>query len=275
MAGKGKKRGPAGDHENHERWLLTYADMITLLVAFFIMLYAMSVMNITKFQQLAVSVRSGFGSSMTNGVPTIMKIGGGINANPSIVSDSAAQPCTAQSANKAVDGNPPSWDVPSKALAATEEQKRLESVYRILKNYIAKKGLQGSVGVVLNERGVVITLLTDKMLFDSGKADLQPGEFGLLNTIAYVLIKGIDNPIRIEGHTDSQPIHTDRFPSNWELSAVRSATVLRYIAARGIPESRFEEEGYADQRPVASNDTAQGRRRNRRVEIVILRKFTS
>jgi chemotaxis protein MotB len=275
MAGKGKRRGGDGDHENHERWLLTYADMITLLVAFFIMLYAMSVMNITKFQQLAVSVRSGFGSSMTNGVPTIIKVGGGINADPSIMSNSAAQPSSGQGADKAAAGSPPSWDVPSKALAATEEQKRLASVYRILKEYIAKKGLKASVGVVLNERGVVITLLTDKMLFDSGKADLRPGEFGLLNTIAYVLVKQVDNPIRIEGHTDNLPIHTSRFPSNWELSAVRSATVLRYIAGQGVPQNRFEEEGYADQRPVASNATAAGRRRNRRVAIVILRKYTS
>src|SRR5580658_3505161 len=84
---KGKKRGHGGEHENHERWLLTYADMITLLVAFFIMLYAMSVMNVTKFQQLAVSVRSGFGGSMTNGTPTIMQAGGGLNGVPAIVSN--------------------------------------------------------------------------------------------------------------------------------------------------------------------------------------------
>src|SRR5580704_10198632 len=84
---KGKKRGHGGEHDNHERWLLTYADMITLLVAFFIMLYAMSVMNVTKFQQLAVSVRSGFGGSFVNGAPTIIRGGGGVTGRASIVSN--------------------------------------------------------------------------------------------------------------------------------------------------------------------------------------------
>ena len=106
-----------------------------------------------------------------------------------------------------------------------------------------------------NERGVVVTVMTDKMLFARGEADLQPGELGLLNTVGTVMQQAVpENPVRVEGHTDNLPIHTARFPSNWELSVTRATTVLRYFEGRGIASKRLEAAGYADQRPLASND---------------------
>lgn len=273
MAGKGKKRGHSGEHENHERWLLTYADMITLLVAFFIMLYAMSVMNITKFEQLAVSVRSGFGSSMTNGTPTIMDHGGGVNGSPSVVQQGQTKTNDQNDDGKSQSQSELPWKVPSPNLQSGEEEKRFHDLYAELTSYVKSHNMSPKVRIVINERGIVITLLTDKMLFDSGKADLRAEELGLLDEISLVISKEVDNPVEVEGHTDDLPIHTERFPSNWELSATRATTVLRYLGDHGVPWNRLRAAGYADQRPVAPNNTDDGRRRNRRVDIVILRKY--
>jgi len=280
---KGKRRGHGGEHENHERWLLTYADMITLLVAFFIMLYAMSVMNVTKFQQLAVSVRSGFGGSVTNGTPTIMQAGGGVEGNPAIVTNSDAKndndrnnqkspkETTEEAKVKAQQFLP--IDVPSAKLGSGEEDKRFADVATQLQKYVDAHQLGGKVQIVINERGIVIRLLTDKMLFESGKAELRTQEAGLLDTISLMIQRGVDNPIEVEGHTDNLPIHTSQFPSNWELSTSRATTVLRFLGDHGVPWKQLRAAGYADQRPIALNDTEDGRRRNRRVDIVILRKF--
>ena len=260
MAGK-KKRGGGGEgeHENSERWLLTYADMITLLVAFFIMLYSMSVMNQAKFQQLAISVRSGFGESSMNGVPTIFSRGGGLNATPSIM-------------NSSKPGQTSGEDF-VKSAKAQQDADGLDKAYATVKSYIEKNHLQGMMQVARNERGVIVTVMTDKTLFAPGQADLRPEELSVLNVVANITKTVPDNPVRVEGHTDSLPIHTERFPSNWELSTTRATTVLRYFEARGVAAGRLEASGYADQRPLAPNDTEANRARNRRVEIVLLRRF--
>ncbi len=258
MAGK-KKKGGEGEHENAERWLLTYADMITLLVAFFIMLYSMSVMNQAKFQQLAISVRSGFGESSMNGVPTIFSRGGGLNATPSIM-------------NSSKPGQTSSEDFIKNA-KSQQDSNGLDKAYQTVKAYIEKNRLQGMMQVSRNERGVVVTVMTDKMLFARGQADLRPEEMGLLATVAKITQTVPLNPVRVEGHTDSLPIHTERFPSNWELSTTRATTVLRYFESQGVAPSRLEASGCADQRPLAPNDTETDRARNRRVEIVLLRRY--
>lgn len=261
MAGKKKRGGGEAEHENSERWLLTYADMITLLVAFFIMLYSMSVMNQAKFQQLAISVRSGFGTSPVNGVATIFSRGGGLNATPSIVNSSRS----GQSSGEDFIKNAKSQ----------QDANGLDKVYKTVKAYIQQNHLENIMQVSRNERGVVVTVMTDKMLFARGQADLRPEELSLLATVAKITQSVPQNPIRVEGHTDSLPIHTDRFPSNWELSATRATTVLRYFESRGVASSRMEASGCADQHPLAPNDTEDNRARNRRVEIVLLRRYAA
>ncbi len=261
MAGKKKKSGGEGEHENAERWLLTYADMMTLLVAFFIMMYAMSILNVSKFQQLAVSVRSGFGGSITDGTPTVIRQGGGVDGHASIVSDSW-MPMPA----------PPTFPSPSRASAVSADQKRLDRVFQVLHDYIVTHHLQTAMQVSQDQRGVIVTVLTDRMLFAEGQASLRPQETGLLATVAAVLDTVPDNDVRVEGHTDDLPIHTVQFPSNWELSATRATTVLRYFVARGVAPGRLEAVGDADQHPLSPNTTDAGRARNRRVEIVVLRR---
>lgn len=261
MAGRRSKKGGGGEHENAERWLLTYADMITLLVAFFIMLYAMSVMNQAKFQQLAISVKSGFGNNAMNGVPTIFARGGGSNATPSIINSSKS-------------GETSGDDQFIKDAQQRQEANSLERAFGKLKAYIGKGNLQSKMQVIQTERGIVVRVMTDKMLFASGDASLRPEELGLLNTLAAVLQKTVpDNPVRVEGHTDNLPIHTAQFPSNWELSTMRATTVLRYFESRGISSKRLEAAGYADQRPISPNDTDEERGHNRRVDVVIMKRF--
>jgi chemotaxis protein MotB len=262
MAGRKSKRGGGGEgeHENSERWLLTYADMITLLVAFFIMLYSMSVMNQAKFQQLAISVRSGFGQTVIGGAPTVFSRGGGVNGTPAIINSSKS---TSTSNDDFV-----------KDAKQRQDSDGLDKAYAAVKAYIQKNKLEDAMHVVRNERGVVVTVMTDKMLFAPGQADLRPEELTLLNTVGDVIQKAVpQNPVRVEGHTDSLPIHTLRFPSNWELSTTRATSVLRYFEARGVGSKRLEAGGYADQRPITANDTDVHRAQNRRVEIVILRRY--
>ena len=271
MSGKTRNRrkghgGGEGEHENSERWLLTYADMMTLLVAFFIMLYAMSVMNQAKFEQLAISVRSGFGGSITAGAPTVFSRGGGTENNPSIVSNSKQASPEEQSLKKSAFSGLPSQGNDSK-----EDKQRLDHAFETMQAYIKQHHLQNEMQVKQDERGVIVTVLTDKMLFAPGDADLRPEEQALLDQIANVT-NAVPNQVRVEGHTDSLPIHTARFPSNWELSAVRATTVLRYFADHHVAVSRLQAAGYADQRPIAPNDTEEHRARNRRVEVVILRQ---
>ena len=257
MSGRSRKKGHGGEHENAERWLLTYADMITLLVAFFIMLYAMSITNQQKFQQLALSVRSGFGSTLTMGAPTVFSTGGGINGIPSIVSSSTQIASDSTKAGQ-------------KSGAEAVDAARLDGAFGTIKKFIQSNNLQGKMQVVRTERGVIITVMTDHMLFARGEADLRPEELGLLNKLAEVINK-LPNSIRVEGHTDNLPIHTQRFASNWDLSGSRAASVVRYFESRNVASDRLELAGYADQHPIVPNTSEANRARNRRVEIAVLK----
>jgi chemotaxis protein MotB len=126
---------------------------------------------------------------------------------------------------------------------------------------------------VIEERGLVVRVLTDKLLFDSGSAQLQPAGLPLLDEIARLLNVDHRHPITVEGNTDNQPIHSAQFPSNWELSTDRAAMVLRYLIAHGVTARRLSATGYADLHPLATNSTAAGRAKNRRVDIVLNRIY--
>lgn len=264
----------SGDHENHERWLLTYADMITLLVAFFIMLYAMSVMNVTKFHELAISVRSGFGGIRPS-APSILTGQGDdsrmISLTPSPSPDAPNQEAIVPNLRKeaGMGGADIQQSGPQKALSS--EDMALARALADIESEIVKNHLEGELDVHQDERGIVITVLTDQFLFDKGQADLRPKFLWILDLVAKE-IKKVPNAVRIEGHTDDLPIHTARFPSNWELSTARATNVLRYFLDHdGLPPNRLSAAGYADTRPIMPDDTEAHRARNRRVDIVILR----
>lgn len=147
----------------------------------------------------------------------------------------------------------------------------LEQETSRLQQFLQEKNLQKQVTIRHEERGLVISLLSDGALFDLGSADLKPSARQVLDHIAGVL-RAVSNPVLIEGHTDNLPIRTAQFPSNWELSAARAARVLRYLVQAGsIPQHRLIAVGYADTRPLVPNNTPANRAQNRRVDIAVLR----
>lgn len=233
-----RTKSHAEGHENLERWLLTYADMITLLTAFFLMLYSMSVMSKGKFTQLATSVRNGFGGVVQGG--TSILNGGGALSNQS--------------------GTRPD-----------NLYKDYKQAMRNLRQHVEQHNLRGKVSAREDERGVIISLLSDKMLFTRGSSELNPQSEPVLAQVAKIL-KTVPNNFQIEGHTCDLPIHTAAFPSNWELSSARAGTILRYFTERqGLANNRFVAAGYAETRPLVPNSSETNRARNRRVDIVIMK----
>jgi len=235
-----RRRRKEEKHENLDRWLLTYADMITLLMAFFIMMYSMSVLNIAKFRDAAFSIRSGFGGMMRGQGRSILGSSGKFSAKPSPIQG---------------DTIGVSWNV----------IKPLNDFVR--KDEVASRTVQ----LTEDQRGIVITMLTDRMLFSPGRADLRPGAYPLLDRIAEALDR-VDNNVQVVGHTCDLKPRGSHFSSNLQLSLARAQMVLHYLEHyKGLESERFSVAGYGSTMPICPNKDEANRRRNRRVEIVILR----
>jgi chemotaxis protein MotB len=291
--GKGKKRGLPVEHENEERWLLTYADMLTLLFALFMVLFSISSVNISKYQVLQQSLKAAFSGSILPGGRAILQSGSESTAAhtpatavvPSIVplmptptsrsSSSTGSANAFTSAQSAASAQPMTSAQLQAALnsmsASVSEQNELVGLQHRLETYAKAHGFANQVKAIVDRRGLVVQVLTDNLLFQSGQATLQPAGLPLLNEVAQLLNVDQSHPITVEGYTDNIPIHSAEFPSNWELSTTRATTVVQYLISRGVNENRLGAAGYADLHPVASNATAAGRALNRRVDIVIER----
>lgn len=233
------------EHENHERWLVSYADFITLLFAFFVVMYALSTINEGKYRILSDSMVNAFRNapiSTSGPIPLVV----------------ATQPTAAQ--------KPAAATKPPDTLKLKQRDK-MRNVAKSILEVLAPLIAQGKVRVLETSRGVTIEI-NDSILFSPGQALLQPQLVVAMRGIADVLVAS-DFPITIEGHTDNLPISTLQFPSNWELSAVRATTVLRLFVDAGVAPERLTAIGYADTRPVEPNLLADGRARNRRVSIMI------
>lgn len=232
-----RKKAKAGKAENHERWLITYADLITLLLVFFIVLYAGSMEDSKKFAILAQGLRSAF-----NGVG--MEGGGGSSA---VFTGSGS----------------------TTAGGVGQQQADFDSIVSSLTKMAQERGLADRIAIRMEPDRIVIDLNSD-LLFASGNASLRPSAAPVLAAVADSL-RGRPNEVRIEGHTDAIPINTPEFNSNWELSAARSTTVLRFLIDEGrLPAGRLFAAAYGDTRPKADNARPEGRTANRRAEIVLL-----
>ena len=275
MAGRRGKRGHAVEHENEERWLLTYADMLTLMFALFMVLYSISSVNISKYESLQQSLKAAFSGSVLSGGKSIMQSGS--------ESTKAHTPATAEvpSIVPLTPNIPKPTDTSaqqiSKAMLAAsgakQEQQDFKKLQRELNAYAKAHGFGNEVQTVITRQGLVVHVLTDKLLFNSGSATLQGEGFPLLDEISHLLNVDRKHPITVEGNTDNQPIQSSQFPSNWELSTDRATTVVRYLIAHGVQDQRLSAAGYADLHPLASNSTATGRARNRRVDVVLDRIY--
>lgn len=233
------------ERDNHERWMVSYADFITLLFAFFVVMYALSTVNEGKYRILSDSMSSAFRNVQIN------------TSSPLPVTMTPPIPVFQKSSPTA------------KAQEAAKQKQRdtMRKVAKDILEVMAPLIEQGKVRVLETSRGVTIEI-NDSILFSPGQAILQAPLIKAMRAIANVL-EPTDFPIIIEGHTDNVPIRTPQFPSNWELSAVRATTVLRLFADSGVSADRLTAIGYADTRPVEPNLLAEGRARNRRVTILI------
>lgn len=249
---RGRKKGghTEEEHENHERWLISYADMITLLMVFFIVLFSMSVLDATKFKAVAEALSEA--------------VGGG----PQTVDPISADAQNTMPSDAPTGSASPSADNPSEA---PEVEKTPDELAAELREAIAKAGISDSVNVSADERGVVL-LLTDSLLFNSGEAEILNEGGRVLDKLA-PLVKASGKDILVEGHTDITPIDTFKYPSNWELSTARATQVLRrFLDQGGIPAEKMAAAGYADTHPREGTDntTPAGLQENRRVEVILI-----
>lgn len=224
-----RRRQPQ-ESSNTGSWLTTYSDMVTLLLAFFVLLFAFSSVDENKFSAIISAFQNYLG--VFNEGPSIMD-----NRNPlsSNYSDIGRQ--------------------------------QLNDLYIELRELIEREGMVG-VELELQERGLVIRF-AEQVFFDLGEATLKPEALEILDSLAVQLIN-LPNPLRVEGHTDDWPIRTNRFPSNWELSVHRATNVVRYLIEHDFDPENLSVAGYSEYRPIRPNDTAENRAMNRRVDIVIL-----
>lgn len=239
------------EHENHERWLVSYADFITLLFAFFVVMYAVSSVNEGKYKVLSNSLTNAFKNTtgQSGGQPmTVLQGAPPVLARPIMKPDKAAdQRKTEEKKN--------------------EKRQQMKSVASNIMEALQPLVAQGKVRLLETSRGVTIEI-NDSILFPAGQSKLQPASSSAMGAIAQVLAD-TDFPITIEGHTDNVPIATPQFPSNWELSAMRATTVLRLFNDAGVGAERLTAIGYGETRPLETNTSVEGRARNRRVSILI------
>jgi chemotaxis protein MotB len=242
------------EHENHERWLLTYADLITLLLALFMMLYAMSVLDLKKYEAFQEAFTQGMGKHV-HSLP-----GAGDPPNGQKL----------QTQPGALIGKPdPSPSPISDQLKPVLDEDQLKKLKEKLDHEIAITGLSDQVQVSLDPRGLIVNVVSG-VLFGSGDATVTKNGSALLKSLG-VVFQTMSNPLVVEGHTDPRPISSAQFPSNWELSTSRATAVLRSLeSASRIQADRLSAAGYADTKPRTSNATEAGMAANRRVDIVVI-----
>lgn len=240
------------EHENHDRWLVSYADFITLLFAFFVVMYAVSSVNEGKYKVLSNSLTNAFSNTnpIASSQPVVV-----LQGSPPIPPRPIVKPDKLLEQQKKTEEK------------KTEQRQKMKNVANSIMDALQPLVAQGKVRLLETSRGVTIEI-NDSILFPLGQARLQPASGSALLAIAQVL-SASDFPITIEGHTDNAPISTPQFPSNWELSAVRATTVLRLFNDGGIGSERLTAIGYGETRPIETNTTPEGRARNRRVSILI------
>ncbi len=244
-----KQRSQEEPKQGLAEWMGTYGDMVTLLLTFFVMLFAMSTVNEQKFEQIVNSIQGSLGIEMQ---------GKSIN-DDTLVADGID---TALELNEMIENMKPK----------EKNAEDMQELFIQIQTYIEEHNLGDSVEISQEEPGLLIRF-KENVLFDSGKADLKSGAKNILDDMSEIL-KAFDKHIRVEGHTDNVPIHNRQFPSNWELSAQRAANVVRYfIEGNEIDPTRLSLSGYGEYHPVADNSTLEGRQKNRRVDVVILKEY--
>lgn len=268
-----KRAAHEEEHENHERWLVTYADMITLLMVLFIVLFAISQVDQHKFKALKDGLAQGFGA------PVIVNDGGqsAINADAIApgafeIGAAAAQPKDPEQGQSRTSAEVTQYknaQADAQRQRVQQEVKNLEKVRKDLQAALAKAGLKDTAEYRYDERGLVVSVITDEVVFAADRAELSPLGAKVLAVVSPVLTK-LPNDIAVDGHTNLVPVKPKYFPTEWELSSARAVTVVRTLIADGVAPHRLSATGYADQRPLVPGTGPVANRVNRRVEITVL-----
>ena len=279
--GQGGHEEEHEEHVNHEAWVIPYADMLTLLMALFLMLWATSSVDQKKFAALAESLRDAFGNGTGELTQNVAFGGQGVldGQTTGVESGDLQDPTGSMpDAKDAVRNYKAQSTSAEKALerekVKAEEKRREEAAMAGIQKRITeaaeKEGYADALEFKKESRGLVVTIVSDNVLFDSGSSVLRSEGAQILKVVGDAL-KHTPYDAMIEGHTDSTPITTSQYPSNWELSSARGTSVLRYLVdSAGFPGNKIASAGYGEMRPKADNSTADGRSANRRVEIVVL-----
>jgi len=236
-----KKKTAAVESSPH--WMTTYSDLVTLLLGFFILLFSISSINVERFQQIFASIQTSF-----LGYTGIM--------------ESEPEPLDLYE-----DLMVPENNYLEQALA--ERTAKVEAIKEKVEAFLLETGLEGTVEIRFEQRGVVMDL-PDYIFFERGSAELRPEARQFLDKLSVLFSEMDDNNIIVEGHTCNLPINTPFYPTNWELSVARSVRVVRYLVeVKGMKPERFVATGYGEYQPLDTNETPEGRARNRRVTMVI------
>ena len=281
--GARRKKGGHEEHEehvNHERWLVSYADMLTLLFVLFVVLYSMSDVNMKKFAQLAQGLSSGFGAQSAAFSGQVSTLDGSGHSAEIVKIDPAADPgdgktgtsnmpenekAALQAAVQAQDRSKAS----KSAQAAAKEAENLKKLENKLSDALAKAKLLNAVQFTIDRRGLVVTIVTNEVVFDGNRADLQAGGKKILDALAPTLAK-LPNNIEVDGNTNQLKAVTTYYPSGWELSAARASTVVRYLTDRGFAKGRMSAVGFSDTKPLIDPADPRSITMNRRVDVVVL-----
>lgn len=243
-------------HVNHERWLVSYADFITLLFAVFVTLYAMSQSDKKKAEEVMQSIQQSFGMVQSGAPSPKMNV---LPSSQMSISPSLKPEISVTPGNRTSRGQ----------VKTRADEKDFRQIKSSIEAYLVKQGAQSKVSLTITRRGLVVSL-KEAGFFESGQAQIKPSAYELINTIAESLTH-YNNPLRMEGHTDNVPINSAQFPSNWELSTARAINGIKYLIKHfDVEPDKISAVGYAEFRPLADNSSSEGRAKNRRVDLVML-----
>ncbi|MET1171821.1 flagellar motor protein MotB [Paenibacillus amylolyticus] len=278
MSRRSKRRGKRETIDHRDRWMITYADLITLLLIFFVIMYAMSNLDSGKYDVVTQSLQNTFNAS-----DSILELGEGLGEKPGqTITETPPSEVQGEDPSNG-EGNPSDTgtatpDDDNKPLTEREEQFRsqeqeLQNLFNVITQYIEDNKLENQIFVADKPQGLSITL-SDRFLFDQGQAALKDGAAPTLSKLAS-LFRDLNTVVSIEGHTDNIPVGANStYKDNWQLSGERALSVLRFfLDTEKLNPDGFQYAGYADTRPTGDNTTAAGRQKNRRVEITVLRQL--
>ncbi len=284
--GARRKKGGHEEHEehvNHERWLVSYADMLTLLFVLFVVLFSMSSVDQKKFADLAAGLSDGFGAQTV-----------AFSGSAATLDGSATQPVSINPVAGPGDGSAGTADMTKEqkeaveravqaagrakasrnAAEATKEVQNLKEIEKRIAAALLKAKLLDQVKFTIDQRGLVVTIITNEVVFAGNRADLQTGGAKILDAVAPALA-ALPNNVEVDGHTNQLKARTTFYPSGWELSAARASTVVRYLTDHGLAKDRMSAVGFSDTKPLIDPKDPKSVQMNRRVDVVVLTTLTA